>query len=93
MRLSSLLAAAALARGVRVDVTDFGADPTGGADATAALQAALDAAARNASAAGLDTTASGATEIFFPSGTYAVSSTLNFSHVLPRRPRLRSRSR
>lgn len=47
-----------------VSILDFGADPTGVADSTAAIQAALTAVGANGT-------------IKFPAGTYLVSSTLN----------------
>ena len=45
-----------------VSVTQFGADPTGQKDSTAAIQAAID---------------SGASTIYFPQGTYNISSTIH----------------
>jgi hypothetical protein len=49
-----------------VSVLDFGADPTGVADSTAAIQAAIDAQGTTAS-------------IYFPTGTYLVSSAITLN--------------
>lgn len=47
-----------------INVLDFGADPTGAADSTAAIQAAVDAANTNGT-------------VIFPKGTFLVSATIN----------------
>ena len=78
MLLQALVAAALVPRARALNVLDFGADPTGATDATAALQAALDAAARNTSAS-KGTTAAGAPVVIFPAGTYTVSDALDLS--------------
>ena len=72
-----------------IDVTAFGADPTGLSDSTTALQAALDAAAgyAKASEAAPPVGGQGGVELIatpvvvFPSGTYAISSVLNLSRA------------
>ncbi len=53
---------------VRVDVTDWGADPTGGMDATEAIQSAIDAAVAMAEADGV--------VIAFPAGTFRIDGLL-----------------
>jgi len=50
-----------LINGAPVNVLDYGADPTGVSDSTAAIQAAIN---------------SGAKTVYFPSGTYAVGSSI-----------------
>jgi len=57
--------------GAMVNVLDYGADPSGAADSTAAIQAAMDAAKAIAQA----TVAFGIT-VYIPAGTYVTSSTL-----------------
>jgi len=54
-----------------ISVIDFGADPTGVADSTAEIQAAIDAAATVGASANYGAT------VFFPSGKYVISSTIN----------------
>lgn len=51
-------------QGSPANVLDFGADPTGATDSTAAIQAAID---------------SGAGAVYLPTGTYNYSSTINIS--------------
>jgi hypothetical protein len=53
--------------GASVNVLDFGADPTGVADSTVAIQAAVNAN-------------NGFCSIYFPSGTYKVTSTITFAY-------------
>lgn len=53
--------------GAPVSVLDFGADPTGATDSTAAIQAAVNS--RN-----------GFCAIYFPSGTYKITSTITFAY-------------
>jgi hypothetical protein len=55
-----------------ISVLDFGADPTGATDSTTAIQAAINSISTTLSSLGR---ASG-TEIFFPTGTYLISSSL-----------------
>lgn len=57
--------------GASVNVLDFGADPSGSTDSTAAIQAAI-AAALSAG--------SQSTEVYFPAGTYLYSSTIDVSN-------------
>ena len=69
-----------------IDVTAFGADPTGLSDSTSALQAALDAASGYAKASEASNRGGGieviATPVVvFPSGTYTISSVLNLSRA------------
>lgn len=52
------------ARGFTVSITDFGADPTGAADSTAAIQAALDY---------VDDTSLGGGIVYCPQGEYKIS--------------------
>lgn len=54
-------------KGASVNVLDFGADPTGVADSTVAIQAAVNAN-------------NGLCSIYFPSGTYKVTSTITFAY-------------
>jgi hypothetical protein len=54
--------------GASVNVVDFGADPTGVADSTAAIQAAIDADLSN---------------VYFPTGTYRTTSTINITGPSP----------
>lgn len=54
-----------MVEGAPLNVLDFGADPTGVADSTAAIQAAIDTALNN-------------TQVFVPVGTYKISSTITF---------------
>ena len=69
------------------DVTAFGADPSGKADATAAIQAALDAANAFAKASEAARVPPGGVEliatpvVLFPGGIYTVSSVLNISRA------------
>jgi hypothetical protein len=58
--------------GASVNVLDFGADPTGVQDSTAAIRAAI--------AAALASGTSLSTEVFFPAGTYLFSDTLDVSN-------------
>jgi hypothetical protein len=62
-----------------VNVIDFGADPTGAADSTAAIQAAINAAEAFGTAIGARTGGI----VYFPSGTYSVTAPLTFSQTLP----------
>jgi hypothetical protein len=57
--------------GTVVNVLDFGADPTGVADSTTAIQAAIDSFG--------NTSANTAGSIYFPRGTYKVSSQIVFN--------------
>ena len=65
-------------RGAPANVVDFGADPTGVADSTAAIQAALDSVPNAANSYCPSKTSGGAGEIdvIFPEGTYLVNSCL-----------------
>lgn len=65
-------------RGAPVNVVDFGADPTGMTDSTAAIQAALDSIPNSANSYCPTKTSGGAGEIdvIFPEGDYVVSSCL-----------------
>lgn len=54
-----------LIEGAPLNVLDFGADPTGVADSTAAIQAAIDTALNN-------------TQVFVPVGNYLIGSTIVF---------------
>lgn len=49
--------------GAVVNVLDFGADPTGAADSTAAIQSAIDSVTNGT--------------VYFPNGTYSINTTLN----------------
>lgn len=55
-------------QGAPVNVLDYGADPTGVADSTVAIQAAIDSDKGN---------------VFFPKGIYRVTSTINITGVSP----------
>lgn len=65
-------------RGAPVNVLDFGADPTGATDSTAAIQAALDSVPNAANSYCPSKTSGGAGEVdvIFPEGDYVVSSCL-----------------
>ena len=67
-----------MVRGAPVNVVDFGADPTGATDSTAAIQAALDSIPNAANSYCPSKTSGGAGEIdvIFPEGDYVVSSCL-----------------
>ena len=58
--------------GAAINVLDYGADPTGTADSTTALQAAFNAAASN-------DPESGVSAVVFPNGLYKVSSSITIS--------------
>lgn len=58
-----------------INVIDYGADPTGVADSTSAIQAAINFAIANAAAGGYGLT------IYLPVGKYLVSSTLTVSYA------------
>ena len=61
-----------------VSVLDFGADPTGAADSTTAIQAAYAAVQASAqSATGTVTTATTKYSVFYPKGIYKVSGTIS----------------
>lgn len=64
-----------------VSVIDFGADPTGVTDSTAAIQAALDSIPNGANSYAPTKLSGGAgrVTIWFPNGQYSVSSTLDCS--------------
>lgn len=51
--------------GAVVNVLDFGADPTGATDSTAAIQAAIDSVTNGT--------------VYFPNGTYSINTTLNIN--------------
>jgi polygalacturonase len=53
--------------GAIVNVLDFGADPTGNSDSTAAIQAAVDSLTKGT--------------IYFPNGSYSISSTIEIDGV------------
>lgn len=65
-------------RGTFVNVLDFGADPTGNTDSTAAIQAAIDSVPNAANSYCPSKTSGGAGEIdvIFPEGSYIVNSCL-----------------
>lgn len=65
-------------RGAPANVVDFGADPTGQTDSTAAIQAALDSIPNAANSYCPSKTSGGAGQIdvIFPEGTYIVNSCL-----------------
>jgi len=64
-----------------VSVLDFGADPTGATDSTAAIQAALDSIPNGASSYAPSKTSGGAGRVtlLFPSGNYTVNATIDCS--------------
>jgi hypothetical protein len=64
-----------------VSVLDFGADPTGVADSTVAIQAAIDYCKATLTSVNSSRNGGHAT-LFFPQGFYVVSSTLNVSGVV-----------
>jgi parallel beta-helix repeat protein len=57
-------------QGAVFNVLDYGADPTGSADSTSAIQAAINAAQN------------GVSTVYFPAGTYKTSSSLNVTRPL-----------
>jgi hypothetical protein len=61
--------------GAPFNVLDYGADPTGAADSTAAIQAAIDAAETGINP---DRFTNGSS-VYFPSGTYKITSTLTIN--------------
>ena len=65
-------------RGAPVNVLDFGADPTGATDSTAAIQAALDSVPNAANSYCPSKTSGGAGEVdvIFPEGNYVVNACL-----------------
>jgi len=64
-------------------VTEYGADPTGTTDSTSAIQNAINALPSGGSATGFVISSGGGT-IYFPKGTYKVSSTLTVNNGLVR---------
>ena len=70
-----------LAPNMHIDVTAYGADPSGRNDSTQAIQAAFGAAADAAKRAVSwnGTTFAGEPVVWFPGGTYTVYETLNLS--------------
>lgn len=56
-------------QGAPVNVLDFGADPTGGTDSTAAIQAAVNSAVSGG-------------DVYFPPGTYVITATINIQKSL-----------
>ncbi len=69
-----------ITKGDLVDVQTFGADPSGATDSTSAIQNAINAATTQYSSTQMNFyTAQSQRPIFFPAGTYLISSTLDLS--------------